>query len=158
MKRIHGSLFTWDEVKEALQDVLDDASVKVEYRAGQYTAYSSANDTTLDMGQVDARLAQYIGLDVSDLLDCQDRYVGYASEAGFLIVDQEAGQDRKPQEITVVVEDGMVSEVYITSPKEGAFASIVDTDTDDSDRAEDVEKELADLHERVEKGEMAQIY
>ena len=65
MKEIRAFLSTKDEIEEILQVVLDDATVHLEKEESLgrfYEAYSPAYDNRLDGGQVDERIADYLGV------------------------------------------------------------------------------------------------
>ncbi len=187
MKTVGGIFFTWEEVEKALKDVLDDVTIKVERKGGRYMAYSSANDTTLDMGQIDARLAQHLGWDCEELPDCQDRYVGYASSFGLILTEQ-----KKPGDIWIPgeIENGVSREGtpqesekeglwWLRTPTKAAEAvvfveggrveavysndksleiSVLDVDTDDGERASYIEDERRELQARIDAGEIHEVY
>lgn len=98
MKEIKGVFLTWDEAIEGLRTTLDDNSIAISHnpKTGYYSAYSPANDVSLDMGQVDARLAEYLGYDVADLPEAQDVFVGFANHSGIILTGPE-GREPKAQ-------------------------------------------------------------
>lgn len=62
---IRAFLSTGDEIEEILQEVLDDATLRLEKEKSLgrfYEAYSPAYDNRLDGGQVDERIADYLGV------------------------------------------------------------------------------------------------
>lgn len=185
MKLTSGIFFTWEEVNEAIQTVLDDKTVDVRYEDGTYGAYSEDSDTSLDMGQVDGRLAQYAGLKYGLTEECQDRFVGYASVFGLVLIEKKEGdgvwlpaeansgcsyeeaeqepQEKKwcrapakPAEVAVVVEGGLVQGVYASDEK--TCVSVLDMDTSDLEVYEELEKEQEELQTRIDAGELHQIY
>lgn len=186
MKLAGGIFFTWEEVNEAIQTVLDDKTVDVRYEDGTYGAYSEDSDTSLDMGQVDGRLAQYAGLEYGLTEECQDRFVGYASVFGLVLIEKREGDgvwlpaevnngccyeeaEKEPQEkkrwcrapaklveVAVIVEDGLVQGVY--SSDEKTSVSVLDMDTDEPEVCDELEKGMKELQSRIDAGELHQIY
>lgn len=162
MKLTSGIFFTWEEVNEALQTVLDDKTVDVRHEDGTYGAYSEDSGISLDMGQVDARLAQYIGWDCESLPDSQNQYVGYACVFGLILVSQrKEGEVWLPApteavEVAVVVEGGMVQSVYASDGK--TCVSVLDMDTNHPEAYEELEKEREELQTRIDGGKLHQVY
>lgn len=157
-----GIFFTWEEANEALQTVLDDRTVDVSYEDGTYGAYSEESEISLDMGQVDARLAQYIGWDCESLPDSQNQYVGYACVFGIiLVVQRKEGETWLPAppeavEVAVLVEGGLVQGVYASNGNTNV--TVLDMDTDRPEVSEELEKEREELQTRIDSGELHQIY
>ena len=60
----------------------------------------------------------------------------------------------KKTEVVIEIEYGMVVGVYSTSP--GAEVCILDMDTSDTERYEELEKE-SDLHRRVKAGDLVSL-
>ncbi len=84
MKKIDGYYMTWEEARGMLRNALDDNTIELCYDADSYWAYSESNNVTYDMGQIDMRLSEEIGLAPGD---DSDRYVGFVSFLGIIIVD-----------------------------------------------------------------------
>ncbi len=84
MKNVDGYFMSWEEAEDALKDVLDDETIELFYDVNGYWAYSESNDIKYDMGQIDMRLSQAMDLDPDD---DPDRYVGFVSFLGIIIVD-----------------------------------------------------------------------
>ncbi len=187
MKAIAGVFFTWKEVEEAIQAVLDDTTVEVYYEDGAYGAYSEGSDVSLDMGQVDARLAQHLGWECEDLPDRQDRYAGYASTFGLILTEQKkAGDIWLPAGVEVgVASKGTPKEAksegtwWLRAPDKAAEAvvfveggrveavyssdesldvSVLDVDTSDGEQARYVEDERRELQARIDAGELHEVY
>lgn len=187
MRRVNGVFFTWKDAQEAVQSVLDDKTIEVYHEDGAYGAYSESSDTSLDMGQVDERLAQYLGLDSEGLDEQQNRYAGYACVFGIILITQEnedgtwlpvgeicedTGKDifltppgdrkrwlrtkAKSDEAVILVEQGIVTGVYASNEK--LSVEVLDTDTDDGERALEVEEERRELQRRIDAGELHDVY
>ena len=187
MKQVNGVFFAWKEVQDAVQSVLDDKTVEVYYEDGTYGAYSESSSTSLDMGQIDARLAQYLGLDSEGLTERQDKYVGYACVFGLILITQEeeggvwspagenreaAGEDifltppgdgkrwlkakKKSDKVVILVERGVVTGVYASNDK--LSVEVLDTDTDDGERALQAEEDRRELQSRIDVGELHDVY
>lgn len=61
----------------------------------------------------------------------------------------------KMAEVIVVVEGGMVSDVF--SNVENIMVSVLDTDTDDAERESEINEEKAELQARIDAGELKSI-
>lgn len=64
-------------------------------------------------------------------------------------------QKEEIAEVIVVVEDGRVSEVF--SNVESLMVSVLDTDTDDPERENEINEERAALQARIDAGELKSI-
>ena len=64
-------------------------------------------------------------------------------------------QKGKMAEVIVVVEGGMVSDVF--SNVENIMVSVLDTDTDDDERESEINEEKAELQARIDAGELKSI-
>lgn len=85
MRKVNGYFVSWGEADEILKTVLDDSTVDLLHEDdGEYWAYSEENDTHLEAGEIDARLAQAIGFPPDEN---PDGYVGFSCCFGIAIVD-----------------------------------------------------------------------
>ncbi len=58
-------------------------------------------------------------------------------------------------EIVILVHGGMVTDVYGSDPS--VSVSVLDDDTDDADRMEDIDQEKRELQKRIDDGELVAI-
>lgn len=61
MEKVTAYLFTWDELSDILQNILDDSGIQCVRDDDLYRAFSDAQE--LDAGQVDERISQYLGME-----------------------------------------------------------------------------------------------
>lgn len=61
-------------------------------------------------------------------------------------------QSEKKNEVVIVVEGGQVTGVYSTT--KDLMVSLIDTDTDSPERAEEIAEDMADLQRRIDAGEL----
>lgn len=65
-------------------------------------------------------------------------------------------KEPKESEVIIVVERGMVTDVYASDKK--ISVAVLDTDTDDADRYEEIEEERKSLQARIDAGELHNVW